>query len=121
MHDVVAHSLAVVVAQADGARYIASKDPAATEAALVTISATAREALSDVRVLLAQLRHSQEDGPQRTLVDLERLFEQLRAAGLTIDDEVAGDPLTARHRPAARRLPHRAGVADQRPPARRQP
>jgi signal transduction histidine kinase len=93
MHDVVAHSLAVVVAQADGARYIASKDPAATEAALVTISATAREALSDVRVLLAQLRHSQSDGPQRTLVDLERLFEQLRAAGMTIVDDVSGEPL----------------------------
>ena len=31
MHDVVAHSLAVVVAQADGARYLGSKDPAATE------------------------------------------------------------------------------------------
>ena len=93
MHDVVAHSLAVVVAQADGARYIASKDPAATEAALVTISATAREALSDVRVLLAQLRHSQGDGPQRTLVDLERLFEQLRAAGLNIAEEASGEPL----------------------------
>jgi signal transduction histidine kinase len=93
MHDVVAHSLAVVVAQADGARYIAAKDPAATEAALVTISTTAREALSDVRVLLARLRHSQGDVPQRTLVDLERLFEQLRAAGLTITDEVGGQPL----------------------------
>ena len=93
MHDVVAHSLAVVVAQADGARYIASKDPAATEAALVTISTTAREALSDVRVLLAQLRHAQGDGPQRRLVDLERLFEQLRAAGLTIAEEVSGEPL----------------------------
>jgi signal transduction histidine kinase len=94
MHDVVAHSLAVVVAQADGARYIASKDPKATEEALVTISTTAREALSDVRVLLAQLRHSQSDGPQPTLVDLERLFAQLRAAGLTISDEVTGTPLT---------------------------
>lgn len=93
MHDVVAHSLAVVVAQADGARYIAKRDPEATEAALVTISTTAREALSDVRVLLAQLRHSQGDGPQPTLVDLERLFEQLRTAGLTIQDEVSGAPL----------------------------
>ncbi|MCU1417302.1 MAG: hypothetical protein JWP32_1476 [Schumannella sp.] len=93
MHDVVAHSLAVVVAQADGARYIASKDPKATEAALMTISTTAREALSDVRVLLAQLRHAQGDGPQPTLVDLERLFEQLRAAGLTIAEEVTGSPL----------------------------
>ena len=93
MHDVVAHSLAVVVAQADGARYLGSKDPAATDAALVTIATTAREALSDVRVLLAQLRHSQDDGPQPTLVDLDRLFEQLRGSGLTITQEVSGTPL----------------------------
>jgi signal transduction histidine kinase len=93
MHDVVAHSLAVVVAQADGARYLGSKDPAATDAALVTIATTAREALSDVRVLLAQLRHSQDDGPQPTLVDLDRLFEQLRGSGLRITQQVSGTPL----------------------------
>ena len=93
MHDVVAHSLAVVVAQADGARYLGSKDPAATDAALATIATTAREALSDVRVLLAQLRHSQDDGPQPTLVDLDRLLEQLRGSGLTITQEVSGTPL----------------------------
>jgi signal transduction histidine kinase len=93
MHDVVAHSLAVVVAQADGARYLGSKDPAATDAALATIATTAREALSDVRVLLAQLRHSQDDGPQPTLVDLDRLFEQLRGSGLIITQEVSGTPL----------------------------
>jgi len=93
MHDVVAHSLAVVVAQADGARYLGSKDPAATDAALATIATTAREALSDVRVLLAQLRHSQDDGPQPTLVDLDRLYEQLRGSGLTITQEVSGTPL----------------------------
>ena len=93
MHDVVAHSLAVVVAQADGARYLGTTDPAATDAALATIATTAREALSDVRVLLAQLRHSQEDGPQPTLVDLDRLLEQLRASGLTIARQVTGTPL----------------------------
>ena len=84
MHDVVAHSLAIVVAQADGARYLGKKDPQATEQALVTIATTAREALSDVRMLLAQLRYSQTDGPQPTLVDLDRLVEQLRASGLTV-------------------------------------
>lgn len=93
MHDVVAHSLAVVVAQADGARYLGGKDPAATDAALATIATTAREALSDVRVLLAQLRHSQDDGPQPTLVDLEHLLEQVRASGLRITSEVTGAPL----------------------------
>ena len=82
MHDVVAHSLAVVIAQADGARY--TKDPVASSEALATISATAREALSDVRVLLAQLRHNQDDGPQPRIADLDRLLAQVRDAGLTV-------------------------------------
>jgi len=93
MHDVVAHSLAVVIAQADGARYLGTRDPVATDTALATIATTAREALADVRVLLAQLRHSQEDGPQPTLVDLDRLLDQLRASGLTIAREITGTPL----------------------------
>ena len=93
MHDVVAHSLAVVVAQADGARYAARTDPAAADEALRTIAATAREALGDVRVLLAQLRYQQEDGPQPTLGDLDRLLEQLRASGLQVVREDTGGPL----------------------------
>lgn len=93
MHDVVAHSLAVVVAQADGARYAARTDPQAADAALRTIAATAREALGDVRVLLAQLRYQQEDGPQPTLDDLDRLLEQLRASGLRVVRDDLGGPL----------------------------
>jgi signal transduction histidine kinase len=91
MHDVVAHSLAVVIAQADGARYAA--DGESKDAALATISSTARDALGDVRLLLGQLRHSEEAGPQPVLADLERLVEQLRASGLTIDIEQHGEPL----------------------------
>lgn len=93
MHDVVAHSLAVVVAQADGARYAARADPSAADEALRTIAATAREALGDVRVLLAQLRYQQEDGPQPTLGDLDRLLDQLRASGLRVVREDTGGPL----------------------------
>ncbi|OZF38924.1 sensor histidine kinase [Rhodococcus sp. 14-2483-1-2] len=88
MHDIVAHSLAVVIAQADGARYVRAVDPAAVDTALTTISDTAREALSDVRVLLGQLRHSQGDLPNPTPDDLERLFDQVRATGLTIDSSI---------------------------------
>jgi signal transduction histidine kinase len=90
MHDVVAHSLAVVIAQADGARYAAASDPSAATAALGTISSTARAALADVRVLLTQLRHSQAEGPQPTLNDLEGLYAQVRAAG--VDLRVDVDP-----------------------------
>lgn len=94
MHDVVAHSLAVVIAQADGARYAQMHDPKASEEALLTISSTAREALADVRLLLGQLRHSQTAGPQPALSDLGRLLEQLRASGLTI----ASKPVEPRFR-----------------------
>ncbi|QEO09815.1 sensor histidine kinase [Protaetiibacter larvae] len=93
MHDVVAHSLAVVVAQADGARYVAETDPDATREALRAIATTAREALADVRVLLAQLRFPQEDGPQPTLVDLDRLYGQVRQSGLSLVEETTGTPL----------------------------
>ncbi|WP_137844105.1 histidine kinase [Microbacterium sp. 2FI] len=96
MHDVVAHSLAVVIAQADGARYAAAADPAVATEALGTISTTARAALADVRLLLAQLRHSQGDGPQPTLADLEELYAQVRAAGvelrIDVDPAPVGEP-----------------------------
>src|SRR5690606_110046 len=78
MHDVVAHSLTVVVAQADGARYLAKTDPQQTEDALETIADTARDALTQVRVLLAELRHRQEPGPQPELDQLHELFERFR-------------------------------------------
>ncbi len=93
MHDVVAHSLAVVIAQADGARYAQANDPNAVDGALGAISTTAREALADVRLLLGQLRHSQGEGPQPGLADLERLLEQLRASGLTISELAEGETL----------------------------
>jgi signal transduction histidine kinase len=102
MHDVVAHSLAVVIAQADGARYAAASDPAAADTALTTISTTARAALADVRLLLTQLRHSHGDGPQPTLADVEALYAQVRAAGVDLQVEV--DPMPPGEPPAAVQL-----------------
>jgi len=99
MHDVVAHSLAVVIAQADGARYVGDKD--ATDAALSTISATAREALADVRLLLGQLRHNQDEGPQPVLADLDRLVEQMRSSGLVVALDQRGSAAVV---PATREL-----------------
>ena len=96
MHDIVAHSLAVVIAQSDGARYAAAAKPELAQEALTTISQTARSALSDVRMLLTQLRHRQGDGPQPTLADLETLFAHVRQAGaeprVTIDPMPPGEP-----------------------------
>jgi signal transduction histidine kinase len=92
MHDVVAHSLAVVIAQADGARYAMAADPDAAASALSTISSTARSALADVRVLLGELRHDEPTAPQPTLDDLPRLYDQIRAAGLPVEVAECGEP-----------------------------
>lgn len=91
MHDVVAHSLAVVIAQADGARYVSASSPEQTDAALLTISSVARDALADVRVLLAQLRHSQTDGPQPGAGDLPALLDSVGSAGTPVRADLAVD------------------------------
>ncbi|MGV8858713.1 sensor histidine kinase [Rhodoglobus sp.] len=92
MHDVVAHSLAVVIAQADGARYARTTKPEVIDDALVTISTTAREALADVRILLGQLRHQQYAGPQPTITDLDQLVRQFRSSGMALRLEQSGKP-----------------------------
>ncbi|GAA0581761.1 hypothetical protein GCM10009534_14790 [Kribbella sandramycini] len=82
MHDVVAHSLAVVIAQADGGRYV----PGNAVAALGAISAHARQALGETRRILGVLRADQQSlEPALGLADLATLVDGLEAS-LTMDD-----------------------------------
>ncbi|GAB3686856.1 histidine kinase [Angustibacter aerolatus] len=97
LHDVVAHSLAVVVAQADGGRYAARTDPAAATTALETIGVTSRQALRDMRGLLGVLREGGPDvAPQPGLADLPALLADVRAGGLpvTLDVDGSAAPMT---------------------------
>lgn len=94
MHDVVAHSLAVVIAQADGARYARAQNPEAVDTALTTISTTARDALGEVRILLTRLRQDDAAGPQPVLADLDRLVTQMQSTGLDIQWTTTGTPTT---------------------------
>lgn len=76
LHDVVAHSLSVIVVQADGARYAAPADPAVAPAALAAIAATGREALADMRRMLGLLRSGDTGtAPVPDLGDLRRLVD----------------------------------------------
>ena len=84
MHDVVAHSLAVMVAQADGGRYAAPADPDAASRALEQIAETGRDALAQMRRLLGVLRAGEEGG------DLPGLVRRLAGAGLPVELEVEG-------------------------------
>lgn len=91
VHDVVAHSLTVVIAQADGARYATAQRDGQAADAFETIAQTARDALADVRVLLTGLRHTQEDGPQPGVDDLDALLDSMRDAGLALAVREFGD------------------------------
>nr|WP_210731246.1 histidine kinase [Paenarthrobacter ureafaciens] len=94
MHDIVAHSLSVIITQADGARYAAAAKPELATEALATIAATGRDSLAEMRRLLGVLRS--DDGsptrPQPRLSDLDELLLGFRAAGLQVSFEQHGTP-----------------------------
>ena len=89
MHDVVAHGLSVIVVQADGARYAAAKDPDVAVGTLETISATGREALTEMRRLLGLLREGDTGvAPQPGLDDVRHLVDEARASGMRVAAEL---------------------------------
>ncbi len=95
MHDVVAHSLSVIVVQADGGRYAAEKDPEAAKRTLETIAESSRSALAEMRRLLGLLRAG--DGveamaPQPGVPDIHSLVDNVAASGLPVSLEVVGRP-----------------------------
>jgi len=94
LHDVVAHSLAVVIAQADGGRYAAAASPAAAEQALGTIAETGRRALAEMRELLGVLRDGEPDpnSPQPDVDGVPALVAQVAGAGLDVTLAVHGTP-----------------------------
>ena len=96
LHDVVAHSLSVIVVQADGAAAGADQRPDAAAAALRTIGDTGRDALGQMRRLLGVLRAEGADGavlaPQPGAGELDALVAQVMRAGLPARLSVEGVP-----------------------------
>jgi signal transduction histidine kinase len=84
LHDVIAHSLSVMIVQADGAAYVVESSPAQARQALDTIASTGRSALLDMRRVLAVLR-----GP--AVADRRRpRLEDLADSGLALRIEGYG-------------------------------
>lgn len=99
MHDVVAHSLSVIVVQADGALYASRTRPEVATETLETISRTSRQSLAEMRRLLGLLRDEDDSGdgatsraPMPTAADVPTLIEQVRESGLDVRIEAHGDP-----------------------------
>ena len=94
MHDIVAHSLSVIITQADGARYAAAQDPDVAVATLGTIAETGRGSLREMRRLLGVLRgdDAASTRPLPTLADVDGLIESVRRAGLDVALSLEGTP-----------------------------
>jgi signal transduction histidine kinase len=97
MHDIVAHSLSVVIRLADGAVATARTDPETASAAMGQVAATGRQSLAEMRRLLGVLR--EEPGgaaalaPQPDLQRIDVLLEEVRATGLPVALSTSGTPL----------------------------
>jgi signal transduction histidine kinase len=96
VHDVVGHSLAVILAQAQSGDYLPADDPERLKQALRNIADSARASLQDVRRILTATSGDPRDtgggariaGPRDG--DLERLLDDVRNAGLDIRETVTG-------------------------------
>jgi signal transduction histidine kinase len=94
MHDIVAHSLAVIVRQAEGGAFVASRDADRAATALHTIADTGRDALADIRRLLGVLRDpdAMPPEPQPRLTDLAQLVDGVRRTGMDVRLAESGSP-----------------------------
>jgi signal transduction histidine kinase len=100
VHDIVAHDVSVIVAQAATAQRVLPREPQTAAQALASIEAVGRDALDGLRQLLGLLRteHGRtERSPQPGLDRLPWLLAQVRRAGLPVDLTVRGQarPLPA--------------------------
>ncbi|MGI5520761.1 sensor histidine kinase [Micromonospora sp. CA-259024] len=107
LHDVVAHSMAVMIVQADGARFMLDRDPEQARTAVRVVADTGRQALEEMRRLVGVLRDagpSVADGadgivvaadPEHrrlALAELPDLLARFDDAGLRIHSTVTGEP-----------------------------
>jgi signal transduction histidine kinase len=98
LHDVLAHHIAVVNAQAGVAQYLLRTDPQAADTALAGIAANSRAALDELRATLGLL-HAEGDtapsdprAPAPTIEHLGRLLDSFSDAGLRLTVAAHGEP-----------------------------
>lgn len=105
MHDVVSHSLAVMISQAEGGRMLAAGATDSTDSGgsdlrsatvFATIAATGRAAMADMRSMLGVLRERDDQPEARAplpgLADVPALLYQIRSTGTDVDLTERGHP-----------------------------
>jgi signal transduction histidine kinase len=96
LHDIVAHRVVVMVAQAGASTRMFDADPQRARHALKSIEILGREALTEMRRLLGVLWTHDEGSkaPQPGLADLPDLIAQIERAGLPVELRISGQPRT---------------------------
>lgn len=96
LHDVIAHAMSVITVRAGVGAHLIEARPAEAAEALGVIERTGREALTEMRRMLAVLRdpdpRAPRPEPQPGLADLPRLVEQVGAAGVAVATTTEGAP-----------------------------
>jgi signal transduction histidine kinase len=97
VHDVVAHSLAMINVQAGTAAHVADRRPEAAKDALLAIKEASRTALTDLRATLDVLRSGGERAPTPGLARLPDLVTNAAAAGVRVEvtGQAGAGPLPA--------------------------
>ena len=95
LHDLVAHSMAVIVLQAQASQRVLPDDVEAAQRSLAAIESVGRSGMDELRRLLDVLLVEAEGvdpGARPSLEQLDDLVEQVRSAGLEVTVEVDGTP-----------------------------
>jgi signal transduction histidine kinase len=94
LHDVIGHNISLIYVQAGVGLDLMDTQPEATRAALGAIKTASKEALNELRTMLAALRNSEEDAPRAPtpgLARLDELVELTRAAGIAVEVQTIGE------------------------------
>ena len=94
LHDVVAHSVSVMVVQAGAERLALGAGQESTRETLLEIEKTGRQALAEMRRLLGVLRRDDEElalAPEPSLDHLDSLVSHMREAGLPVELRIEGE------------------------------
>ena len=96
LHDIVAHSVTIMVLHAAGAQRVLMSDPVRAGEALSTIEESGKQAMGELRRLLGVLRESDASGlpalPLQGLAHLEVVLGSVRSSGVIVEVEVYGEP-----------------------------
>src|SRR5262249_25631955 len=93
LHDLVGHSLTVVLLFLTGARHRVQEDPQSAEEALAEAEEIGRRSLAEIRANVAALRSGDDPtmfSPAPTVGDIPALIDQSRSAGTSVDLDLTG-------------------------------